>query len=213
MPALLIDAQRDDDGDVDRHPGTNDLDIGLALALLDDERYAEISSRLRAEGFRPDTNANGNQTVQRWRLGELKVTVDFLMAPAPAQDGNLRTRRTIPLCGPAAFVVLKALAFGDRAEPKDAYDLVYVIRHTPGRGEAIAARLAVHAKQHSEIVARALGLLARDFDAPDTIGPARAAEFSVAREDEIDDAVADAHGFVDDLLHAARHAGLIGLKA
>jgi hypothetical protein len=36
---------------------------------------------------------------------------------------------------------------------------------------------------------------------------------SVAREDEIDDAVADAHGFVDDLLHAARHAGLIGLEA
>ena len=124
-----------------------------------------------------------------------------------------RARRTIPSCGPAAFVVLKALAFGDRAEPKDAYNLVYVIRHTPGRGEAIAARLAVHAKQHSEIVARALGLLARDFDALDTIGPARAAEFSVAREDEIDDAVADAHGFVDDLLHAARHAGLIGLEA
>ena len=32
------------------------------------------------------------------------------------------------MCGPGAFVVLKALAFRDRGEPKDAYDLVYVLR-------------------------------------------------------------------------------------
>jgi hypothetical protein len=36
-----------------------------------------------------------------------------------------RAQRKVPVCGPAAFVVLKALAFGDRSEPKDAYDLVY----------------------------------------------------------------------------------------
>jgi hypothetical protein len=41
VPPLLIDSARTDDDDL--HPGTNDLDIGLALALLDDERYAEIS--------------------------------------------------------------------------------------------------------------------------------------------------------------------------
>lgn len=52
VPALLIDSVRDTGADDDpRHPGTNDLDIGLALALLDDERYTEISARLRAEGF------------------------------------------------------------------------------------------------------------------------------------------------------------------
>jgi hypothetical protein len=45
VPALLIDAGRHDDDHDQRHPGTNDLDIGLALALLDDERYAEISAR------------------------------------------------------------------------------------------------------------------------------------------------------------------------
>lgn len=71
VPALLIDRVRDTDDDEDpRHPGTNDLDIGLALALFDDERYTEISARLRAEGFAPDTNDAGNPTVQRWRLGE-----------------------------------------------------------------------------------------------------------------------------------------------
>ena len=244
VPALLIDTARDDDRDEDeRHPGTNDLDVGLALAVLDDERYAEISARMRAEGFQPDTNDAGNQTVQRWRLGNLKVTVDFLMPPAPEQDQRVRVQnlesdfgalitpglelafdervdveleghtlmaeratRTIPVCGPAAFVVLKALAFADRAEPKDAYDLVYVIRHTPGRGQAIAERLANHAEHHAAIVGRALALLARDFDGPDGIGPGRAARFTIAEpaeQEELNNAAADAHGYVDDLLRAA----------
>jgi hypothetical protein len=69
VPSLLIDTQRAEpnEADVD-HPGTNDLDLGLSLAVLDDERYTEISPRLRAEGFEPDENAAGNPTVQRARL-------------------------------------------------------------------------------------------------------------------------------------------------
>ncbi len=243
VPALLIDTTRTSDSDDghELHPGTNDLDIGLALALLDDKRYAEISARLRAEGFKPDANDDGNPTVQRWKHGDLEVTVDFLMPPTPDQDPALRVQnlqpdfgalvtpglqlafservdigleghtlkgeragRTIPVCGPAAFIVLKALAFGDRGEPKDAYDLVYVLRHAPGRGLAIAESLRVHAEHHPDVVADALHLLERDFDAPDGIGPRRAAAFSVADDDELDDAAADAHGFVDDLLRATR---------
>jgi hypothetical protein len=244
VPALLIDMTRTDDHD-DLHPGTNDLDVGLAIALLDEQRYAELSSRLRAEGFKPDTNDSGNQAVQRWRLGNLKVTVDFLMAPVDDEQrggrihnlepdfGALITpglelafaervlveldgytlkgehaRRRIPVCGPAAFVVLKALASGDRGEPKDAYDLVYVIRHTPGRGQAIAERLAKHAENHREIVEQALGLLARDFAAPGDIGPLRAADFVSADGSHREDDAADAHGHVDDLLRAATHLGL-----
>jgi hypothetical protein len=243
VPPLLIDTARTDGDDL--HPGTNDLDVGLALALLDDERYAEISRRLRSEGFEPDTNENGNPTVQRWRLGELKVKIDFLMPPVPAQDQAMRVQnlepdfgavvtpglelafdervnieldgrtlkgerahRAVPVCGPAAFVVLKALAFGDRGEPKDAYDLVYVIRHAAGRGTAIAERLHLHAQHHAAIVARALGLLHRDFDNPDEIGPLRAAAFAVTADAELDDTAADAHGFVDDLLRAAAKLGL-----
>lgn len=244
VPALLIDARRaDDNREQEEHPGTNDLDIGLALALLDDERYAELSDRLRTEGFKPDNNANHNPTVQRWRMGSLNVTIDFLMPPTPKQDparriqplqpdfGALitpglelafdervqvelkghtlkgeRTQRSIPVCGPAAFIVLKALAFGDRAEPKDAFDLVYVIRHTPGHGQAIATRLRAHADAHPDIVERALQLLARDFDGPDGLAPGRAADFVLVDPEQRDGDAADAHGYVDDLLRAFRDA-------
>jgi len=127
-------------------------------------------------------------------------------------DGHLlgggHTRRKVPVCGPAAFVVLKALAFGDRIEPKDAFDLVYVVRHTAGRGAMIAERLRRHAQSHPKIVARALGFLIRDFDAPDDIGPLRAAEFAAVDASTLEDDKADAHGFVQDLLREAVSIGL-----
>jgi hypothetical protein len=40
-----------------------------------------------------------------------------------------KASREIWVCGPGAFVVLKALAFGTRGENKDAYDLYYMIRN------------------------------------------------------------------------------------
>ncbi len=115
VPALLIDSARNEDDEDPRHPGTNDLDVGLALALLDDERYAEISARLRAEGFAPDTSDAGNPTVQRWRLGQLKVTVDFLMAPAPEQASTLRVQNLQPDFGAIVTPGLE-LAFDERVQ-------------------------------------------------------------------------------------------------
>jgi hypothetical protein len=238
VPSLLIDGQRaESDEPDDHHPGTNDLDLGLSLAVLDDQRYTEISARLRAEGFEPDENAAGNPTVQRWRRGELKV--DFLMPPAPGQDptrrvqnlepdfGALVTRglelafnervqvtilgrtlsgeeatREVPVCGPGAFIVLKAFAFADRSEPKDAFDLIYVIRSTPDGAVAVATRLKEHAATHHGIVDEAIAFLARDFDTPEHLGPRRAADFDYVEGDDLDAAAADAHGYVDDLIKA-----------
>lgn len=245
VPPLLIDLQYGSP-DVDKaHPGTNDLDIGLALAVLDDERYAELAGRLRQEGFEPDRNAQGNVTIQRWSMGRFKVTIDFLIPPAPNQspalriqplegdfgaivtpglelafeervmielDGHTlageRARRAVPVCGAAAFTILKALAFGDRSEPKDAYDLVYVLRGSPGGPAAVAGRIVEHADVHGPILQRGLDLLARDFTGPDSIGPRRAAEFDVTGEETPDEAAADANGYVADLLAACRAAGL-----
>jgi hypothetical protein len=123
--------------------------------------------------------------------------------------GGEAARRTIPVCGPAAFIVLKALAFADRGEPKDAYDLVYVIRRSPGQAGAIADRLAEHIANDRESVHSALELLARDFDDVEGIGPQRAARFAITDEAELDDQAADAQGYVDDLLRACRERGLL----
>src|SRR5262245_4980663 len=92
VPSLLIDQETGEVG-LELHVGTMDLDIGLAAALLDHERYREISDRLRRSGFSQDTNVAGNPTRQRWKFeAQEKVTIDFLMPPISGSDrgGTLR---------------------------------------------------------------------------------------------------------------------------
>jgi Nucleotidyl transferase AbiEii toxin, Type IV TA system len=86
VPSLLIDQARRD-----AHVGTRDVDLGLALAVLDDERYHELARRLRDAGLEPDLNEKGQTTRQRWRLDQ--VTVDFLIPPAiaGARGGRLQS--------------------------------------------------------------------------------------------------------------------------
>lgn len=246
VPSLLIDRELGPDLETGAgHPGTNDLDVGLAVALLDDKQYAEIGERLRREGFGPDRNEQGNPTPQRWKLDDLDVTIDFLLPPIPgaerggsiqplegdlaaliapglelASDERLevkiaghtlkgeKVQRTVPVCGPATFVVLKAFAFGDRGEPKDAFDLVYVLRRWPGGVADIAERLEQHAERKGTVVEHALDRLAGDFADPETIGPRRVAEFEGDVGEDPDAIAADAHGYVDDLLKACARLGL-----
>jgi hypothetical protein len=248
VPSLLIDSRVGPDPDTgDLHVGTNDLDVALNIALLDDEQYTAISERLRQEGFEPDVNEQGNPTPQRWRLGELDVTVDFLLPPIPGAQkggriqplegdfaaliapgaelafgerievtveghtlGGEKAKREIPICGPGAFVVLKGLAFADRSEPKDAYDLVYVLRRWPDGVSNIAERLARHAAEHPELVRKALRCLARDFAEQESPGPKRVAAFEGAEGEDLAAEEADAHGYVDDLLRACAERDLVG---
>ena len=107
-----------------------------------------------------------------------------------------RAKRELPVCGPGAFVILKALALDSRGAPKDAYDLYYTIRNLGGGVEDVAVRIiGLLPDPEAE---KALGILRRDFTSANLVGPLRAAEFSgdadqdVIREDVV--------GFVKALL-------------
>ena len=69
------------------HVGTMDVDLGLAIAILDERRYHELFERLRNAGFQPDINDAGRRTSQRWRIESegRTVSVDFLI-PATLED-------------------------------------------------------------------------------------------------------------------------------
>lgn len=49
VPSLLIDQRAMQSSD-DLHVGTLDLDVGLALAVFDEQRYAALTERLRQAG-------------------------------------------------------------------------------------------------------------------------------------------------------------------
>jgi len=232
-PSLLIDQMNLPEG-IDSHVGTTDLDVGLTVALLDQQRYATLTERLRRAGFSPDMNEDGNPTRQRWKIEDTaKVTVDFLIQPTLPGDrgGRLRDiepdfaaliapglhlafvdRRRVTLsgktfweeeatrdvwvCGAGAYIVLKALAFRDRGENKDAYDLFYVIRNF-GVGVSDVAD-ALRPLMDDPSAAKAAEILEQDFSDHDAVGPRRVAEFLTGGPD---DAIqADAVGFVGELL-------------
>lgn len=248
VPSMICDTEIDPAGAAeDAHCGTNDLDVGLSVALLDNERYREVSTRLRGRGFAPDEKEGGQRVRQRWRWGKLKVTVDFLIPPTPelgasgkdvriqslerdfaalvvkglhlafderiarALDGrNLlgdEARREVWFAGPAAFVAMKANAYHLRGEPKDAYDLVYVLRHWGAGVRDVAKRMAEHAERREPIVLEALAQLGEDFEKRESAGPRDAARFIGGG---LDDArIADAYGAVSDLLAECRRHGIV----
>lgn len=230
VPSLLVESATSPRG-VEAHVGTYDLDLGLAVAVLDEKRYEEIAQRLREAGFVQDRNEAGNATAQRWRSRE-GALIDFLIPPTSKADkaGRLRNldkgfaaiitpglhlafqdremvllegetltggsvARTIPVCGPGAFIVLKALAFRNRGTEKDAYDLWYVIQNR----EDSARRLKTIAEDPDAKVA--LKILEEDFTDAARIGPRRVAEFRFGRRD--DNAQADVAGQVRALLAVA----------
>jgi hypothetical protein len=111
--------------------------------------------------------------------------------------------RDVWVCGPGAYVVLKALAVVGRGENKDAYDLYYVLRNYGGGVEDVAE--AIRPYLGHEATARALAILRADFLDHNGIGPRRVAEFILAQPN---DAIqADVVGFVGELLHLLEGQG------
>ena len=103
--------------------------------------------------------------------------------------------REVWVCGAGAYIVLKALAFRDRGENKDAYDLFYVIRNF-GMGVSDVAD-ALRPLMGDPSAVKAAEILEQDFSDHDAVGPRRVAEFLTG---EPDDAIqADAVGFVEEL--------------
>ena len=104
--------------------------------------------------------------------------------------------RTISVCGPGAYVVLKALAFSHRGENKDAYDLYYVVRNYGAGVDDVASRLKPLLDDSS--AGEAVRILNEDFREHDGVGPRRVAEFLMGTPD--DEIQADVVGFVRQLL-------------
>lgn len=86
-----------------------------------------------------------------------------------------QAERKVQVCGPGAFVVLKALAFDGRGENKDAYDLHYVIRNYGSGPADVAARLRPLLDDPD--AKKAVEILLRDFRDGDAVGARRVAAF------------------------------------
>lgn len=132
--------------------------------------------------------------------------VDFISIPLAGTDlhGD-KVSRVVKVCGPGAFIVMKAHAIRFRREPKDAYDLLYMLKYfDPARSgksvESCVEKFTVIAA-HPE-AQEALKLLADDFDSEEHTGPGRAAEFRSIPPDPA--TRAEAYSYVQEFLDAVR---------
>ena len=150
---------------------------------------------------RPDQRGGALQNLEK----------DFAAVVAPGVDLAFRDRRVVTLsgttligetasrdvwvCGPGAYVILKALAFDGRGANKDAYDLFYVLQHFEGGLSEIADSMRPLA---GEVAAQhALLVLNRDFRRIGGVGPVRTAAFLGLTTDDFQ---AQVVGLVDALL-------------
>jgi hypothetical protein len=86
------------------------------------------------------------------------------------------TTETIRVCRPVPYLVLKALAYERRREPKDAYDLVYVLTHHPSGPAALAAQIRTD-ERTAESFQKALVSLRAHYASPNHDGPTDHARF------------------------------------
>jgi len=91
VPTLLIPPAQLSQGR-EAHVGTRDLDLGLGLGILDDERYGELVAHLLAAHFHQDATSRGTPANHRWKHRDENVTVDFLIGPSGVPGANPNVR-------------------------------------------------------------------------------------------------------------------------
>lgn len=109
---------------------------------------------------------------------EVELTADLLDERGVATE-RIRVANIVP------FVTLKALAYEDRLEEKDAYDLVYCLMHHPDGPQGIGARFAGQLTRETvdPLILRAVEIIRSRFCSEEAIrgdrkdGPASYARF------------------------------------
>jgi hypothetical protein len=90
----------------------------------------------------------------------VEITADLL-------DDRGRATERVRYADIVSFTCLKAFAFDQRSEPKDAHDLVYCLEHYDGGTDAaIAAFLVALDGKHGEVIRLALSRMASRFTDP-----------------------------------------------
>lgn len=101
---------------------------------------------------------------------------------ARLDEGGISTV-ALRVAGLLSFAVLKVLAFQQRHHNKDAYDLLYTLRHSRGGPQAAGQAAADSPIRTTARVQSALDLLRRQFETAEHDGPSAYASFRADAED------------------------------
>lgn len=201
------------------HCGSMDVDLGVGLAVADEETYRTMRKTLIDKlGFKPGANDAGREQRHSFvkKLEGKDVILDFLTVNYDGPETKVReiedslsaiqaeglglalkdplvvhmegrllsgdlTAEEVRICRAVPYVVLKALAFQNRGEPKDAYDLVYTLRYYQDGPASVAAELRGD-ERNAESFQHALDILSRRFGSLEHDGAGSYAGFAGENE-------------------------------
>ncbi len=138
---------------------------------------------------------------------------DTVQVTAGLLGENGQATETIRHANIVGFSCLKAIAYDDRQERKDAHDLVYCLEHVsqPPAEVAVMFRNALNGK-HADVIRRSLDLLRKRFSTDENAegyvkdGPVAVAKFELGEDHDLREARAlrqrEAAGIIEALLEA-----------
>lgn len=135
--------------------------------------------------YKPKAGSGSNFQAFNVR-GVHLVASDHTVASIEAErldDGGL-AKADVRVTGLLPFVVLKIFAFQDRHEPKDSYDLVWVLLNHDGGPEAAGRQMAISPSASDGLVESAMTLLRERFASAAHDGPVAYASFQARADTE-----------------------------
>ena len=163
-------------------------DVEAATILV--EFLCETDEVAPGRIFRPKGEYTGSRLGAFNVRGANLVRDDFIERDIEGErlDGGGQSRVTVRVANVLPYTVLKILAFQDRHENKDAYDLVFTLLNYAGgprtAGSAAAASSVVHRPQ----VVEALSLLEERFHDAGQDGPNAHGSFLASPDDDAETA-------------------------
>jgi hypothetical protein len=129
--------------------------------------------------FRPKAGSTGSNVGAFNVRGANLVRYDYVerVLEGDRLDGGGRSRVTVRVANLLPYTVLKILAFQDRHENKDSYDLVFCLLHFGDGPEAAGREAARSAVAHHASVTEALELVGERFRDVGQDGPSAYATF------------------------------------
>ncbi len=189
-------------------PATLDVDLGIALGA-DSGQYGSIFCELSGQGFKHSEThpARLEKTIEGFPVyvdflvdhpphtrGSVRVD-DITASIMPGVDRALATARSVEvrgvdlhgatqnlvarICEVGPFLTLKLRAFGDRQQPKDAFDVLYTLRHYDGGTDAAIAAFAEEARLGNPACPDARRTLVEHFADDTSPGPVKASHFAL----------------------------------
>lgn len=187
-------------------PATLDVDLGIALGA-DSGQYGNLFWELSGQGFKTSAKhpPRLEKTIGGYPVyvdflvehpprtsGSAQVE-DITASIMPGVDRALATARTLAVtgidlhgaeqkltarvCEAGPFLALKLRAFCDRQQPKDAFDILYTLRHYDGGTAAAIAAFAEEVRLGNPACPDALRTLKEHFANETSPGPVKASHF------------------------------------